>query len=150
MMQYHIWTYGCQMNTADSQLLASELEKLGHQAATNPDDADILVVNTCVVRQSAEDKGFNRLSMLKGLKRQEPDRIIGMMGCGVGVRDPLYLRQRVPYVDVFMPPSDPKPMIEFLHSRVAEDDAIAAEMQARSERERIQDGELDFARSRTR
>ncbi len=54
-MQYHIWTLGCQMNVADSQLLASELEKLGHTASQNGDDADIMVVNTCVVRQGAED-----------------------------------------------------------------------------------------------
>ena len=54
-MQYHIWTLGCQMNVADSQRLASELEELGHHAANNADDADILVINTCVVRQSAED-----------------------------------------------------------------------------------------------
>src|SRR5512138_2180537 len=49
---YHIWTLGCQMNEADSQRLGSELEKVGYQAASNPDEADILVVNTCVVRQS--------------------------------------------------------------------------------------------------
>ena len=54
-MQYHIWTLGCQMNVADSQLLASELEKLGHSATPNGDAADIMIVNTCVVRQSAED-----------------------------------------------------------------------------------------------
>ena len=60
-MTYHIWTLGCQMNTADSQHLASELERMGHQAALNPDDADIYVVNTCVVRQSAEDKALGRL-----------------------------------------------------------------------------------------
>ena len=52
-MKYHIDTYGCQMNMADTQLLASELERIGHQAAENEADADIFVVNTCVVRQAA-------------------------------------------------------------------------------------------------
>src|SRR5690554_5100748 len=106
-MQYHIWTLGCQMNVADSQLLASELEKLGHHAADDPDTADIYVVNTCVVRQSAEDKAFGRLNILKGYKDENPDKIIGVMGCLVGVRDPLALRKKLPYVDVFMAPSEP-------------------------------------------
>ncbi|MFZ2879119.1 MAG: tRNA (N6-isopentenyl adenosine(37)-C2)-methylthiotransferase MiaB, partial [Phototrophicaceae bacterium] len=68
-MKYYIWTYGCQMNTADSQHLASELERMGHQAAEHEDDADILVVNTCVVRQSAEDKAMGRLHLLRNVKQ---------------------------------------------------------------------------------
>lgn len=141
-MRYTIWTMGCQMNAADSQLLASELEKMGHQAAQNPDDADIMVVNTCVVRQSAEDKAFNRLEILKSLKHQSPDKVIGVMGCLVGVRDPLHLRQRLPYVDVFMAPSDPQPMVDFLQDRLAESEQIAVDEEARARRDAIQDGEL--------
>ena len=141
-MQYHIWTLGCQMNVADSQLLASELEKLGHRAAPNGDEADIMVVNTCVVRQSAEDKGLGRLGMLGKLKRQQPDKIIGVMGCMVGVRDPLWMRKRLPYVDVFMPPSDPAPMLDFLSERSHESEALQLEIFARQERDALQDGEL--------
>ena len=141
-MRYHIWTLGCQMNVADSQLLASELEKLGHSAANNGDDADIMVVNTCVVRQSAEDKGLGRLGMLGKLKRQQPDKVIGVMGCMVGVRDPLWMRQRLPYVDVFMPPSDPAPMVSFLRERSDEADALQLEDAARQQRDALQDGEL--------
>ncbi len=141
-MKYHIWTLGCQMNVADSQLLASELEKLGHEAATHPDDADIFVVNTCVVRQSAEDKAYNRLMQLHGLKRKHPDKVIGVMGCLVGVRDPLQLRQKLPYVDVFMAPSTPDPMVEFLQSRQGEEEILRMEASERSTRDQIQDGEL--------
>lgn len=115
--QYYIWTLGCQMNVADSQRLASELEKLGFQAAPEPDHADILVVNTCVVRQGAEDKGVGRIQALAKVKRQHPEKIIGLMGCMVGVRDPLPLRKRFPQVDVFMAPSDPQPMLTFLRDR---------------------------------
>ena len=104
-MQYHIWTLGCQMNVADSQLLASELEKLGHHSALQGEEADIMVVNTCVVRQSAEDKGLGRLHLLNKIKQAHPQKVIGVMGCMVGVRDPLWMRQRLPFVDVFMPPS---------------------------------------------
>lgn len=141
-MQYHIWTLGCQMNVADSQLLASELEKLGHTAATEPDDADIYVVNTCVVRQSAEDKAYGRLMQLHGLKRQNPEKVIGIMGCLVGVKDPVKLRKKLPYVDVFMAPSDPGSMLEFLHTRNSEGEVIKIEQQNRAIRDQIQDGDL--------
>jgi len=141
-MQYHIWTLGCQMNVADSQLLASELEKLGHSAARDGDDADIMVVNTCVVRQSAEDKGLGRLGLLSKIKEAQPDKVIGVMGCMVGVRDPLWMRQRLPYVDVFMPPSDPAPMVNFLKERMDEAEVLALEADARLQREALQDGEL--------
>ena len=99
------------MNTADSQLLASELERMGHRAADDPDDADIFVVNTCVVRQQAEDKAYGRLELLHDVKKHHPDKVIGVMGCLVGVRDPLAIRKRLPYVDVFMPPQ-PEPPVE--------------------------------------
>ncbi|MCY3834290.1 MAG: tRNA (N6-isopentenyl adenosine(37)-C2)-methylthiotransferase MiaB [Chloroflexi bacterium] len=141
-MQYYIWTLGCQMNVADSQLLASELEKLGHRAAAHGDDADIMVVNTCVVRQSAEDKGLGRLQLLSQIKKAQPNKVIGVMGCMIGVRDPLWMRQRLPYVDVFMPPSDPGPMVDFLRGRMAESAALALEADARSRRDALQDGDL--------
>ncbi|HEX2908668.1 MAG TPA: hypothetical protein VHO69_17480, partial [Phototrophicaceae bacterium] len=60
-MRYFIESMGCQMNLSDSQRLASELERIGHHAVLTAAEADILVVNTCVVGQSAEDKAFNRL-----------------------------------------------------------------------------------------
>jgi tRNA-2-methylthio-N6-dimethylallyladenosine synthase len=142
-MKYHIWTFGCQMNTADSQHLASELERLGFTAETdNPDEADIQVVNTCVVRQSAEDKGLNRIQMLQAMKTNKPDTVIGVMGCMVGVKDPLWMRQRLPGVDVFMPPSDPQPMVSFLQDRFAESEVLAIEQAQRAQRDAIQDGDL--------
>lgn len=140
--QYHIWTLGCQMNIADSQLLASELEKMGYSAAQDPDAADIYVVNTCVVRQQAEDKAYGRLNLLSELKQANPDKVIGLMGCMVGVRDPLALRRKLPYVDVFLPPSEPAPMVDFLKSRLTEAEALLLEAADRVQRDAIQDGEL--------
>src|SRR5260221_4560950 len=139
---YHIWTLGCQMNVADSQRLASELEKMGYRTAQNPDDADVLVVNTCVVRQGAEDKGVGRLVSLRPLKEKYPDKVIGLMGCMVGVRDPLPLRKRFPFVDVFLAPSEAQPMVEFLRDRGVEDEYRAAEDESRSLRDAIQDEEV--------
>jgi tRNA-2-methylthio-N6-dimethylallyladenosine synthase len=112
--KYHIWTEGCQMNIADSQRVSSALEHLGYAVTDRPENADIIVMNTCVVRQSAEDKAYGRLSSLRPLKDSNPDLVINLMGCLVGVRGSEKLRQRFPYVDVFSPPSDPGPLVSFL------------------------------------
>ena len=141
-MKYNIDTYGCQMNTADTQLLASELERMGHHAAENEQEADIFVENTCVVRQAAEDKAMNRLHVLKHLKRDKPDTVIGLMGCMVGVKDPLHMRKKLPFVDVFLPPSQPAPMVNFLKDRGWESEALENEYAARLMRDAIQDGDM--------
>lgn len=138
-MKYHIWTEGCQMNIADSQRVASELEKLGYQAVRDAESADVIVLNTCVVRQSAEDKAVGRLTALKPLKDARPDIVLGLMGCMVGVRDPAPLRRQFPFVDVFMPPSDPARLVEFLHARADGQAEFASETETRYA---IQDGDL--------
>lgn len=116
-MKYHVTTFGCQMNEADSQRLASEMEKLGLRATDRREEADVLVVNTCVVRQSAEDRAYSYLQSIRPLKRDKPDVIIGVMGCMVGVRGNALLRKKLPFVDVFMAPSDPQPMVDLLLQR---------------------------------
>jgi tRNA-2-methylthio-N6-dimethylallyladenosine synthase len=112
--KYHIWTEGCQMNIADSQRVSSALEHLGYAQTEQPDNADIIVLNTCVVRQSAEDKAYGRLTSLRPLKDKNPNLVINLMGCLVGVRGSEKLQKRFPYVDVFSPPSDPGPLVSFL------------------------------------
>ena len=77
-------------------------------------NADIIVLNTCVVRQSAEDKAAGHLWSLKPLKMQNPGRVIALMGCLVGVKPNPAFVERFPFVDVFMPPSDPGPLVGFL------------------------------------
>lgn len=138
-MKYHIWTEGCQMNIADSQRVASELEKLGYRAVRDAESADVIVLNTCVVRQSAEDKAVGRLTALKPLKDARPELVLGLMGCMVGVRDPAPLKQHFPFVDVFMPPSDPSRLVEFLHTRAEGRSELTRETEARFA---IQDGDL--------
>ncbi len=113
-MKYYIWTEGCQMNVADSQRVASALERLGYTFTSQAEEADVIVLNTCVVRQSAEDKAYGRLSSLRPIKERRPGTVINLMGCLVGVRGNEQLRQRFPFVDVFSPPSDPGPLIAFL------------------------------------
>jgi tRNA-2-methylthio-N6-dimethylallyladenosine synthase len=103
-MRYHIWTEGCQMNEADSQKLASGLAKLGWEAAVKPEQADLAVVNTCVVRQKAEDRAASYLGHLRKLKGEREGQMqIAVMGCLVGPRTD-DLRARFPYVDVWARP----------------------------------------------
>jgi tRNA-2-methylthio-N6-dimethylallyladenosine synthase len=113
-MKYHIWTEGCQMNVADSQRVGSALEHLGYAHTESAEEADVIVMNTCVVRQSAEDKAYGRLSSFKPLKQKNPDLVINLMGCLVGVHGHEKLKARFPYVDVFSPPSDPGPLVSHL------------------------------------
>ncbi|MBI2758025.1 MAG: tRNA (N6-isopentenyl adenosine(37)-C2)-methylthiotransferase MiaB [Chloroflexi bacterium] len=113
-MKYHIWTEGCQMNVADSQRVGSSLEHLGYSFTETIEEADVIVLNTCVVRQSAEDKALGRLTSLSPLKKKNPNLVINLMGCMVGVRGAEKLRAKLPFVDVFSPPSDPGPLISHL------------------------------------
>jgi tRNA-2-methylthio-N6-dimethylallyladenosine synthase len=113
-MKYHIWTEGCQMNVADSQRVASALEQIGLSQAHHADEADVIVLNTCVVRQSAENKAYGRLYSLKPLKGQNPHLVINLMGCLVGIKGYEQLQKRFPFVDVFSPPSDPGPLVAYL------------------------------------
>ncbi|MBR6090248.1 MAG: tRNA (N6-isopentenyl adenosine(37)-C2)-methylthiotransferase MiaB [Anaerolineaceae bacterium] len=117
-MKYHIWTEGCQMNTADSQRLASAFEALGLEAAEKVENADVVILNTCMVRQSAEDRALGRLGSLKPVRAKNPDMIIGLMGCMVGYKDPKPLKKKLPFVDVFAPPSNPKPIVDYVISRL--------------------------------
>ena len=102
------------MNVADSLRVSSALEQLGYESTRVPEDADVIVLNTCVVRQSAENKAYGRLSSFKPLKSTNPDLVINLMGCLVGVKKNPLLQQKYPYVDVFSPPSDPGPLVEYL------------------------------------
>jgi tRNA-2-methylthio-N6-dimethylallyladenosine synthase len=113
-MKYHIWTEGCQMNVADSQRVASTLERMGMSLSLRAEEADVIVLNTCVVRQSAENKAYGRLFSLKPLKEKRPEVVINLMGCMVGVKGSEQLQKRFPFVDVFSPPSDPGPLVAFL------------------------------------
>ena len=117
---YYIWTIGCQMNVADSERLESALLQLGLQQAPEPAEADVIVLNSCVVRQSAEDKVTGMLTSLKPLKGRRPDRVLALMGCMVGPRTDA-LQKRFPYVDAFMRPQEYKPLLDLLGDRMGID-----------------------------
>ena len=126
------------MNVADSQRVASALEQLGYQAVPRPEEADVIVLNTCVVRQSAEDKAYGRLTTLKPLKKQRPDLVINLMGCLVGIKNHRALEERFPFVDVFSPPSDPRPLVAFL----TQGESRNLDLDETEQRYALMDGEL--------
>jgi tRNA-2-methylthio-N6-dimethylallyladenosine synthase len=114
MKKYHVWTEGCQMNVADAQRLGSALEQLGYEFSPRFEEADVIVLNTCVVRKSAEDKAYGRLNSVRPLKKRNPELVVNLMGCLVGIRGDDNLKKSFPFVDVFSPPSDPGPLITYL------------------------------------
>ncbi|MSQ61688.1 MAG: tRNA (N6-isopentenyl adenosine(37)-C2)-methylthiotransferase MiaB [Dehalococcoidia bacterium] len=104
MKRYFLWTVGCQMNAADSAKLAAGLAKLGYQPVEDPAEADVAVLNTCAVRQGAEDRAYGQLGRLRRIKQERGDGFrIALMGCMVGLRT-TELEKRFPFVDVFARP----------------------------------------------
>ena len=130
------------MNEADSRRLASALESVGYAPADRVEDADVIVLNTCVVRQSAEDKAYGRLGSLRPLKKRRPELVVGLMGCLVGVKDYSALTHRFPWVDVFMPPSEPGPLLDHLIERGMVEADRAIDTIQTADRLRIQDSNL--------
>ncbi len=128
------------MNVADSQRVASELERMGLSFSRSAEEADVIVLNTCVVRQSAENKAYGRLYSLKPLKEKRPDLVINLMGCMVGVKGYEQLRKRFPFVDVFSPPSDTGPLIAYL----TQDESQQLEHQETNRRFALMDEEYEL------
>lgn len=116
MDTFHIWTIGCQMNKADSDRLGSALEQLGLRPAAEAQAADVIVLNSCVVRQGAEDKVVGHLGSLSPRKKSRPDRVLALMGCMVGPQT-AELEKRFPQVDLFMRPQDFAPLLELVGQR---------------------------------
>lgn len=139
---YNVWTMGCQMNEADTRHLSSQLEALGYHNEASAEEADLVVVNTCVVRQQAEDKAVNRLHTLRRAKEQNPDMTIALMGCMVGRREAPALQKKFPFIDVFMPPSDTGPLLDHLAEHNLFDADRSLDTREKALRDAIQDEEF--------
>lgn len=113
MLRYHIWTIGCQMNKADSERISSCLEQIGCRPSSKADEAEIIVLNGCVVRQSAEDRVINKLNSLRSLGR---GKILAVTGCIVdsSLDD---LSRRFPHVDLFFAPQAFGELARYLEER---------------------------------
>ncbi len=99
----YVETYGCQMNISDGELMEGILEKAGYEIATSPEAADVILVNTCAIRDHAEQRVLGRVGQLKGLKDEKPDLLLGVTGC-MAQRMGETLLERAPYVDLVMGP----------------------------------------------
>ncbi len=100
MARLHLITYGCQMNEYDSERVAGLLKTLHNYDLTDrEDEADLILLNTCSIREKAEEKVFSKLGRLKPLKRKNPELIIGVMGCMAQLRQ-AEIRERAPIVDL--------------------------------------------------
>jgi tRNA-2-methylthio-N6-dimethylallyladenosine synthase len=118
-MRYYVWTVGCQMNVADSERIERAFQDRGLESAQAAEQADVIVLNTCSVRQAAEEKALGKIGSLRPLKIARPDLIVAFGGCMVAPDTLPKLRQRLPYVDVFFPPSEPAELLDLVDQRMS-------------------------------
>src|SRR6185369_686317 len=101
-MKYHLITYGCQMNTADSEEMAQPLKGRGFLATADPDQADIILMNTCTVRDQAEHRADSNLGRLRPWKDIDPNRILIVAGCAAS-RWGESIKKKYPFIDLVSP-----------------------------------------------
>jgi len=115
MPTYNIWTIGCQMNKAESRKIADYLELFGYDATPNFQKADLIVLNTCVVRQSAENKVMGMLGYLRGIKKSKSDLTILVTGCFVNAEKE-DLKKYFPHIDSFFKPGAYQEIVDWIQS----------------------------------
>jgi len=99
MKRLHLISFGCQMNVYDSELMASAFRRAGYDRAATPAEADVILVNTCAVREHAEEKVFSHLGELRKHKQRRPSMLLGVTGC-MAERMGREIARRAPYVDI--------------------------------------------------
>jgi tRNA-2-methylthio-N6-dimethylallyladenosine synthase len=103
--RYYVWTVGCQMNISDSERLEAALQGVGYSPAQRPDEASFIVLNSCSVRESAEERIRGKLGELVRVKREQPDTRVVLWGCMVGPENRSIFERQLPMVDHFVSPS---------------------------------------------
>ena len=119
----YIETYGCQMNVSDTELMLGVLTEAGFRPVFQPEGADIIVLNTCAIREKAEERVLGRLSQLSHLKRRRPDLVLGVSGC-MAKHMAEKLLDKLPYVDLVMGPDSYRRLPELLADTVAGDPSM--------------------------
>jgi tRNA-2-methylthio-N6-dimethylallyladenosine synthase len=114
-MRYHVTTFGCQMNAHDSERMKGMLDSLGYEECETRDQADLILFNTCSIRESADNRLIAHLGEAKRLKTEQPERVVGVGGCWAqSVKDEVF--ERFPFVDVAFGPGQIHKLAEFLTS----------------------------------
>src|SRR6478736_6220318 len=112
---FHVTTFGCQMNVHDSERMRGMLASLGYEEADSREDADVILFNTCSIRESADSRFIAHLGEAKRLKSEDPGRVVGVGGCWAqSVKDEVF--RRFPFVDVAFGPGQIHRLAEFLTS----------------------------------
>ncbi|MEJ7717726.1 MAG: radical SAM protein [Thermoleophilaceae bacterium] len=115
MKRYHLTTFGCQMNEHDSERMKGMLDSLGYAEVERRDDADLILFNTCSIRESADNRFVGHLGEAKRLKAEDPERVIGVGGCwSQSMKEKVF--ERFPFVDVAFGPGQIPKLAEFLTS----------------------------------
>ena len=115
MQSYHLTTFGCQMNEHDSERMKGMLEALGYEEAPRRGEADLILFNTCSIRESADSRFVAHLGEAKRLKRERPERVVGVGGCWAqSLKEEVF--ERFPFVDVAFGPGQVHKLAEFLTS----------------------------------
>jgi tRNA-2-methylthio-N6-dimethylallyladenosine synthase len=115
MKSYHLTTFGCQMNEHDSERMKGMLETLGYAEAPERSEADLILFNTCSIREAADSRFISHLGEAKRLKREQPERVVGVGGCWAqSVKEEVF--ERFPFVDVAFGPGQVHKLAEFLTS----------------------------------
>ena len=118
-----IETYGCQMNEADTELMYGLLRQQGYDLTKDQDEADVVLLNTCAVREKAEERIFGRLGWLKSLKREKPDLVLGVTGC-MAERMREQLVKRTPFVDLVVGPDAYRRLPEMVSQLIERGDEV--------------------------
>jgi len=111
MVRYHIWTIGCQMNKAESERLENLFARDGMTPTENAEDADFILLNTCVVRKHAEDRVVNKVHTLKRLKKANPDLTLAITGCWVDSNQ-AQMKKDFPFIDHFFRAGEKPPWLD--------------------------------------
>ena len=113
--RYHLTTFGCQMNEHDSERMKGMLDSLGYAEVERRDDADLILFNTCSIRESADNRFVGHLGEAKRLKAEDPERVVGVGGCwSQSMKEKVF--ERFPFVDVAFGPGQIPKLAEFLTS----------------------------------
>jgi tRNA-2-methylthio-N6-dimethylallyladenosine synthase len=130
----YLETFGCQMNVLDSELVLGQLRAHGYETVDERADADVIIYNTCSVREHAEQKVWSRLGELRGRKRDEPHLVIGVIGC-MAERDGTNIFKKFPHVDVLCGPGELDKLPALVHNAAVVNAMAAGEQGDRPRRE---------------
>ncbi|HHZ91493.1 TPA: tRNA (N6-isopentenyl adenosine(37)-C2)-methylthiotransferase MiaB [Candidatus Poribacteria bacterium] len=116
----YIETYGCQMNVSDSELMAGILTRAGYKMTDDAESANVILINTCAIRENAEEKVLNRLKHLNAIKRRNPNMVLGICGCMAQHMRTLVL-DAAPYIDLVLGPDAYRSLPQAIASAKAKD-----------------------------